>query len=54
MQARILAGFSSAIVAVVFALCCSVAGAETRAITLARYLTVNPYEGTEYGGEPYV
>ena len=30
------------------------AGAETRTVTLARYTRINPYQDTEYGGEPYV
>ncbi|MBN1916922.1 MAG: discoidin domain-containing protein, partial [Verrucomicrobia bacterium] len=54
MQTRIAVGLSSAIVAVAFVVCSTVVGAETRSVTLARYTTINPYEDTEYGGEPYV
>jgi hypothetical protein len=55
MQARLL---TSCLVAV---LVCAAwptlgraAAGEVRTVTLARYTTINPYEGTEYGGEPYV
>jgi len=38
----------------VFAAAATAAGTDTGTITLVRYTKINPYEGTEYGGEPYV
>ncbi len=50
MQARTV---SFAVVALLLCGACAAAG-ETRTVTLVRYTTINPYKGTEYGGEPYV